>query len=844
MTEIPSEFDTSIILEFIAESLEHLEGIDQQLMEYEKNPENTELINSIFRAIHSIKGASGFLQFDDINQLSHRMETLLDQLRKKERDLSQETMDLLLQCCDMLKLLVEEINKQLDNKIDLAVARDNRKLSAIQERLSRLLDNDVREQESSPKDNPTPPESAPMRPASTGYTVTQKLFQEFQVEAGEHLESCEHGLIRLSKKPDDIEAINAVFRDMHSVKGTSSYLGLTDICKLAHTAESMLEVIRRREAVLVSDDELDLLFEALDLLKEMVAEPGTSSEKAHVFAEEIEKKKNNLEKDGGSSSKKATAQPTIDPISIFLDAAEQHISALKECVAGNKDGKDQDGKVDIMFRAVHSLKSSARYMGFEQVETLSATLEATLDSVRNKELELGPAIFDLVADTVKDIEKALADIKSNGKNETPSPLVPNCNTPGPTSETQAPTPTAEQQAVSPKTMRVNQALLDTFMNLVGELIVTRNAFSHIERKLERGDQEKDKAIKELRSASLSVARISEEMQRTVMEMRMVPIRNVFQKFPRMVRDITRKNGKQVQIILQGEDTEIDKGIAEDLADPLVHIIRNAVDHGVETPDERKRAGKAEKGTIILRAAHEGNFIIVEILDDGRGINTDAVLAKAIEKGLTDLEHADSLTHEEICSFIFHPGFSTAQKITDISGRGVGMDVVMTNLKKLKGNVQVTSERGQGTRVRLEVPLTLALVDTLLLQVADQTFAMPLEAVAETVKVQHSGLKSLMNKKAITLRGEVVPVAELAGLIGITHEQKNTESELTLIILKQGGSRLGVIVDRIQRKEEILVKPLADYLAAIPGLAGASILGDGRSILILEPAELIAMAFGK
>jgi len=841
MTETNSEYDTDIILEFIAESLEHLEGIDQQLMEYENNPENTELINSIFRTIHSIKGGSGFLQFDDINQLSHRMETLLDQLRKKERNLSQETMDLLLQCCDMLKLLVEEINMQLDNEIDLAVARDNGTLSAIHETLDRLLDNDVREQEPSFKDNPAPPKAAPMQPASTGYTVTQKLLEEFQVEAGEHLESCEHGLIRLSKKPDDIEAINAVFRDMHSVKGTSSYLGFTDICKLAHTAESMLEIIRRRDAVMVSDDELDLLFEALDLLKEMVAEPGTPSEKAHVFAEKIEKKKNNLEKDGDSSSEKAAALPTIDPLAIFLDAAEQHISALKESVAENKDGKDKDGKVDIMFRAVHSLKSSARYMGFEQVETLSASLEAILDSVRNKELELEPAIFHLVADTVKDIEKALADIESN---ETPSPPVPNRKAPDTTSETQAPTPSAGQQAVSPKTMRVNQALLDTFMNLVGELIVTRNAFSHIERKLEIGDQEKDEAVKELRSASLSVARISEEMQRTVMEMRMVPIRNVFQKFPRMVRDITKKNGKQVQIILQGEDTEIDKGIAEDLADPLVHIIRNAVDHGVETPDERKRAGKAEKATIILRAAHEGNFIIVEVLDDGRGINTEAVLDKAIEKGLTDREHADSLTHEDICSFIFHPGFSTAQTITDISGRGVGMDVVMTNLKKLKGNVQVTSERGQGTRVRLEVPLTLALVDALLLQVADQTFAMPLEAVAETVKVQPSGLKSLMNKKAVTLRGEVVPVAELAGLIGIDHEQKNTESELTLIILKQGGSRIGVIVDRIQRKEEIVVKPLADYLAAIPGLAGASILGDGRSILILEPAELIAMAFGK
>ena len=389
MTNINSEFDTDVLLDFITESLEHLEGIDQQLLEYEQDPENTDLINSIFRAIHSIKGSSGFFQFDDINHLSHRLETLLDQLRKKERDLSPEIMDVLLKGCDMLRHLVEKINQQLDQGIDPAVTRDDGELSAIHETLSILLDPDAKEQEPSAKENPAPPKSAPTQPASTGYTVTPELLQEFQDEAGEHLESCEHGLIRLSEKSDDIEAVNAVFRDMHSVKGTSSYLGLTDISELAHTAESMLEILRRREAVMVSADELDLLFEALDLLKELVANPGTPSEKAHVLTRKIEKKKNSLEKGGDSSSTKAAALPTNDPLAIFMDAAEQHISVLKECVAAsNGDEKTQDGKVDMMFRAAHSLKSSARYMGFEQVETLSASLEEILDSVRNKELEL------------------------------------------------------------------------------------------------------------------------------------------------------------------------------------------------------------------------------------------------------------------------------------------------------------------------------------------------------------------------------------------------------------------------------------------------------------------------
>jgi len=849
MTETNFEFDSELLLEFIAESLEHLEKIEEQLMEYEQNPQDVDLIDAIFRAIHSIKGSSGFLKLDDINKLSHRLETVLDLLRKGERSISAAVMDVLFQGCDLLKRLLEEVNQRMGHDLDLGEARDNEQLSAIYEKLSRLLDHESTTKGTAEKEGAVLAEPASLPQASTGHTITPQLLEEFQVEAGEHLESCNQELVRLSEKPDDIEAVNEVFRGMHSIKGTSSYLGLTDTSKLAHAAESMLEVLRRRGDMVVLDEDLDLLFEVLDLLKELVADPGTPSEKARALAKKIEEK-TILEKDEGGSAGKAAVRPTTNPLAIFLDAAEQHISTLKEGLACTEKENDQAGQVNMMFRAAQSLKSSARYMGFERMEASAAMMEEALESVRDENLELGPAVFDLVATLVADLEKALADIESNGENS--ASLLPESGrdtlrpeqvaSPPPT-KTQPPAATVGQQIAPPKTMRINQALLDTFMNLVGELIVVRNALGHIEHRLEMGEWERAEAVKEFRSATLSVVRISEEMQRTVMEMRMVPIRNVFQKVPRLLRDLTRKSGKRARIIFQGEGTEIDKGIAEELADPLVHIIRNCVDHGLESPDERKRAGKSEDGTIILRANHEGNFIIIEIIDDGRGINTDAVLAKAIEKGLVDREQTASLSHEDICGFIFKPGFSTAQKVTDISGRGVGMDVVLSNLKKLKGNVQVTSETGQGTKVRLEVPLTLALVDALLVQVAEQTFAMPLEAVAETVKVQNDSLKSLMRKKVITLRGEVVNIADLADLLGVTGAGKQDEDELTLLILKLGASKLGVIVDRIQRKEEIVVKPLADYLAAVPGLAGASVLGDGRSILILEPAELMALASG-
>ncbi|MDQ7006052.1 MAG: chemotaxis protein CheA [Acidobacteriota bacterium] len=899
MTDDRFELDEEIVVEFIAESLEHLDGIDQKLMEYEKDPENSELLDGIFRAIHSIKGSSGFLDLSDINSLSHRLETLLDQLRKGERAVSTAIMDVLFQGCDILRQLVSDAKEGLANPGQSGSSTDDDQLSAIHEALSHLLGPDQApsteassmssseasgetpentnlpggteetrsvEAAQSAEDPGTEEAAQSAEDAGTeeaaqgepgGYNITPEILQEFRIEAEEHLDSCEKGLVRLSEVPDDREAVNSLFRDMHSIKGTAAYLGLDTISHLAHASESLLEVLRRQESAMrIEEDELDLLFEALDLLRKMVADPAVPNEKAKDVAERISRRIATTKADAARQENGAPTSsqvPESGPMATFAKAVEQHRDNLKECLPRLTDEAKRKSTLEIMERAARSLKNSARYMDFQQLEGAAGNLEDQIAAIRSGKVPFDNTVSQQLADRVADLEKRLADIlagKPEEPSEEPSAVGSNhsgSNTGGAKEEagkasakqTKPSSPRVTESA--PKTMRVNQELLDTFMNLVGELIVARNAFGHIERRLELGDGERGDALKDLRAASLAVARISEEMQRTVMEMRMVPIRTVFQKFPRMIRDLSKKSGKRAQIILQGEETEIDKGIAEELGDPLVHIIRNSIDHGMEPPEERLRAGKPEVGTVILRAAHEGNFIIIEIVDDGRGINTEAVLEKAIEKGLVSREQAQNLSHEDICGFIFKPGFSTAKNITDISGRGVGMDVVLTNLKKLKGNVHVSSEQGQGTIVRLEVPLTLALVDALLVEVDGQTFAMPLDAVAETVKVRVDAVKSLMKKKAITLREEVVSVADLAELLGIQRRHDLEQEELTLLILKLGGNRLGVIVDRIQRKEEIVVKPLADYLTAIPGLAGASILGDGRSILILEPGEMMTLA---
>ncbi len=850
--------DTSLLLEFIAESLEHLEGIDSDLLEYEKDPENRERIDSIFRAIHSIKGASGFLELHEINMLAHRLETLLDQLRNGERSLDNETLDLLLSGCDLVKSLIEEINQRIDRQIEARVAPNEERMENILSSLNRLIDGKGGEAEGEGSPEKEKVKAGVFQPPSpgpaSGYEISEKIIKDFQIEACEHLETCDVALVALDQKRDDRDAVNNLFRAVHSIKGTSSYLGLEGVSGLAHAFEGLLELVRRRDDFRVADSLLDLSFQAVGSLRVTVSnlEDKKIAESSREILDLLITEKEKIQADAGVDLLAAPEEiSSTDPNVIFLNAAYQHLETIKTCLAKTSEkGSFESSNLDMLFRAVHSLKSSATYMGFEEIEKESMIIESLLDEIRKGNLACAPAVTDLMGDTVGTIEKHLSGIGSRPEDKTET------KEKSEEEEKREPTPENKnrepQQEGAPdlqalqapaKTMRIDQRLLDVFMNLVGELIVARNALGHVDRQLNQESIQRTESMKGLQKATQTITRISDEMQRNVMEMRMVPVRNVFQKFPRIVRDISRKTGKKVDIILQGEDTEIDKGIAEDIGDPLVHIIRNAVDHGIESPGVRLEAGKPERGTVILKAAHEGNFIVIDIIDDGTGIDRDVILDKALEKGMIEPEKVTGMSREEIFNLIFMPGFSTAGEVTDVSGRGVGMDVVRTNLNKLKGNVRVTSDFGQGTHVRLEVPLTLALIEAMVVGSGDNTYAIPVEAIRETVKVSRSEIKSLMKKEAFTHRGGVIGLEMLSHLINPSGNGHGTEKgkEIPVLILEAGSDRIGIAVERLYRKEEIVIKPLPDYLAGLPGLSGASILGDGRTILILEPVELIAMA---
>lgn len=383
------------------------------------------------------------------------------------------------------------------------------------------------------------------------------------------------------------------------------------------------------------------------------------------------------------------------------------------------------------------------------------------------------------------------------------------------------------------------------MNLIGELIINRNRYSLIARSLEDSGDDVDisQVAQSLSETTYAMARISDDLQDTIMKVRMVPVSSVFSRFPRLVRDLSRKSGKEVDLIMEGEETELDKSVVEAIGDPLVHLIRNSVDHGIEPEAVRIAAGKPPKGKVTLRAFHKGNSVAIEIEDDGKGIDPEKMREVAVNKGIMSSEEAAQLDDREAVELIFHPGFSSAEKITDISGRGVGMDVVRTNIKNLKGSVNTYTEVGKGTRFTLSLPLTLAIIDALMVNVSGQTYAIPLDAVSETTKIEAERLTDVKGRKAVTLRGEVLGIVELSEMLELPGTDPLPEV-LSVVVIHDNDRRLGLVVDRLLERQEIVIKPLGAYLGDLKGISGATIMGDGSVILILDPHEIYVMATSK
>jgi two-component system chemotaxis sensor kinase CheA len=542
-----------------------------------------------------------------------------------------------------------------------------------------------------------------------------------------------------------------------------------------------------------------------------------------------------------------------DLVQDFILETEEIIEALDHDLVELETKKTDLDLLNKIFRGAHTMKGASSFLGFDKMSSVTHHAEEILNRLRKNEMTVTAEIMDILLEFVDITKQILNDIKEGSNSTQVDDLIKRLKlanegklggtggSAGDSQQKAAPQKNVEQvkkAAMSiEQTIRVDVSRLDSLMNLVGELVLSRNRIGQISNDLEK-KFEGEFLIEQLMETTSQIGLITTELQLAVMKTRMVPIGKVFNKFPRMVRDLCREMSKDIDLVISGEETELDKSVVEEIGDPLIHMIRNAVDHGCETPEERRKVGKPDKGTVNLSAYHEGNHIVVEIKDDGKGMDPEALKRKALEKGVITADEAKNMDPETAFGLVFKPGFSTAAKITDVSGRGVGMDVVKTNIEKLNGIINIESELGKGTRFRLKLPLTLAIIQALLVDVSGEIFAIPLVSVIETVRIKEQEIHSFEGREVLKLRDSVLSLLRLDEIYEL---QESLDEDIYVVVVGLAEKRLGFIVNKLVGQEEIVIKSLGDYLSGNEGIAGATIMGDGRVRLIIDVAGVMEIA---
>jgi two-component system chemotaxis sensor kinase CheA len=625
----------------------------------------------------------------------------------------------------------------------------------------------------------------------------ERLLPVFLSEADEHLQQLEQGLLTLERRGPDPELVGALFRSAHTLKGSAGALGFGRIAQLTHAMEEALEALRAGRP---ADGLADLLLECVDALRALrheVADGGERTEVAELLRRLEEWKQGRAE--------------ALHPADVWVRLRE-----------------------DCPMRAARALALLRLLREHAQVEEVAPPEEAIARGnlgleftarVRAREPE---SLQELL--TGPDVEAVRVMPAAESRDERWLDL-------GPQARGKLPDDPELTRRASLRTVRVDVERLDRLMNLVGELVVDRIRFQQIAQRL-REARLVDGVAEELAEATTHLGRVASDLQAEVLKARMLPIEHLFSRFPRYVRDLARRAGKRVELVLEGQDTELDRSVIEQIGGPLMHLVRNAIDHGIEPPEERERAGKPAAGRLCLAAFQEEEGIVVVVEDDGRGIDTDRVRQKAVALGILSPEAAGRLSEEEAVELIFHPGLSTAQAVTEVSGRGVGMDAVRAGVQALGGSVEVETRRGQGTRFLLRLPLTLAIVRALLVSCGGERYALPLAGVQEIVEVPAGRVHRVGPHRTTLLRGAVLPLVSVHEALEIPVPEG---TDRLLCVVTGGRRRVGLWVDRVLGEGEVVVKPLGPYLGQVPGVSGATILGDGRVALILEPAALVRLA---
>ncbi|WRD40732.1 chemotaxis histidine kinase/response regulator CheAY2 [Helicobacter pylori] len=658
----------------------------------------------------------------------------------------------------------------------------------------------------------------------------QEIMEDFLIEAFEMNEQLDQDLVELEHNPEDLDLLNRIFRVAHTIKGSSSFLNLNILTHLTHNMEDVLNRARKGE-IKITPDIMDVVLHSIDLMKTLlVTIRDTGSDTNNGKENEIEEAvkqlqaitSQNLEGAKETSGTKETPQKE-NKEEVKKEAQEENIEEIKENKAKTPTAEN-----------LTSDNPLADEPDLDYTNMSAEEVEAEIERLLNKRQE---------ADKERRAQKKQ---EAKPKQEvTPTKEAPKTETPkAPKTETKAKAKADTEENKAPsigveQTVRVDVRRLDHLMNLIGELVLGKNRLIRIYSDVEeRYDGEK--FLEELNQVVSSISAVTTDLQLAVMKTRMQPVGKVFNKFPRMVRDLSRELGKSIELIIEGEETELDKSIVEEIGDPLIHIIRNSCDHGIEPLEERRRLNKPETGKVQLSAYNEGNHIVIKISDDGKGLDPVMLKEKAIEKGVISERDAEGMSDREAFNLIFKPGFSTAKVVSNVSGRGVGMDVVKTNIEKLNGIIEIDSEVGVGTTQKLKIPLTLAIIQALLVGVQEEYYAIPLSSVLETVRISQDEIYTVDGKSVLRLRDEVLSLVRLSDIFKVDAILESN-SDVYVVIIGLADQKIGVIVDYLIGQEEVVIKSLGYYLKNTRGIAGATVRGDGKITLIVDVGAMMDMA---
>ena len=689
---------------------------------------------------------------------------------------------------------------------------------------------------------------------------TNQYMEMFLEESREHLQSLNDGLLGLESNPEDLSILNEIFRNAHTIKGMSATMGYNKIAELTHDMENVLDLLRK-EQLKITEDIIDVLFKCVDSLEQMIESVGGGGAEDIVDVSEFAAKLNEIAKGGGAPAAAAPAAPAPAAPAAAAPAAAPASKALeltdtdKSVIQEAKNSGLRAYHITVTLADTCLLKSARSYMVMNALDALGDVIKS-VPPAEDLEQEKFDHSFDLIIVTdaeaktledailsISEIVKAtvvnLDDEAAAAKTAAPAaaPAAPAAAKPAaaPAAKPAAaaakkPAPvSAEKKLKSGQSVRVDIEKLDSLLNLVGELVINKVRLEQI------GITHR---LTELTETLEQMDRVTTDLQSVVMKVRMVPVGQVFNRFPRMVRDLAKELNKEINLTIEGEETELDRTVIDEIGDPLMHLLRNSLDHGVEHPDDREAKGKPRTGEVGLIARHEGNNVVIMVTDDGKGIDADVIRRKAVEKGMVSQEEADNMDDAEAVRLVFLPGFSTAEVITDVSGRGVGMDVVRSKIEALGGHVDVETKIDEGSIFKIKLPLTLAIIQALLVKVQEEMYAIPLGSIDSTININPDSIKTVQNKEVIVLRGQIIPIIRLGNILNVPQASEKENEDIFVVVVHLGDRKAGIVVDNLIGQQEIVIKTLGKLLAGLKVISGATVLGDGRVALILDVSALM------